>query len=148
MIEESPMFLKHTLAGGLIAMSTLAAVPAKAIELQVGSASIQLVQDSYGWEHEWSERRGLSPRELRRALRQQGYRDIEILDRGRRTLTVQAENYRGRDYILRVSARTGVVISARRLRHGGGDGYGGGWDDRDGRDDDRERCWLPEGCSY
>lgn len=129
------MFLKHTMMAGLVALSALTAVPANAVELQIGRASIQLAQDGYGWEREWSERRGLSSRELRRALRQQGYRDIEVLDRNRRTLTVQAENYRGRDYILRVSARTGVVISARRIRHGGGDGYGGdGWDGRDGRD--------------
>ena len=119
------MFLKHTMMAGLVALSALTAVPANAVELKIGSASIQLVQDRYGGEHEWSERRGLSSRELRRALRQQGYRDIEVLDRNRRTLTVQAENYRGRDYILRVSARTGVVISARRIRHGGGNGHGG-----------------------
>ena len=99
------------------------------------------------------ERRGLSPRELRRALRQQGYSNIEILDRGRRTFTVQAENYRGHDYILRVSARTGAIISAQRIRSWGGGGYGGGhgggWGGHDGRPRDRdEQCWLPEGCGY
>lgn len=129
------MFLKYTMAAGLVALSMIAAVPANAFEKPSGSATIQLVQD-YGSEHEWGERRSLSPRALRRALRHQGYRNIEILDRGRRTVTVQAENYRGRDYILRVSARSGAVISARRIRN---------WQ-HDGRDDDRERCWLPEGC--
>ena len=143
------MFFKHTLAAGLVALSALAAVPAGAAEPPTVSTSIQLAQGGYGWEHEWSERRGLSPRELRRALRQQGYSNIEILDRGRRTLTVQAENYRGRDYLLRVSARTGAVISAQRIRSWGGGGYGGGWGGHDGRPRDRdEQCWLPEGCSY
>jgi hypothetical protein len=125
------MLLKHTVIAGVIAVSALFPLPANAVEASA-KASIQLVQDRYGWEHE---RRGLSPRELRRALRQQGFREVEILDRGRRTLTVQAENYRGRDYILRVSARTGHVISARRIRHGGE--YGHGWDGHDGRRDYR-----------
>ena len=141
------MFLKNTLAAGLVALSTLAAVPAGAAELAAVSAPMQLAQSGYGWEHDWSERRGLSPRELRRALRQQGYSTVEILDRGRRTLTVQAENHRGRDYILRVSARTGVIISAQRIRGGGG--YGGGRGDHDGRSRDGDgQCWLPEGCAY
>ncbi len=145
------MFFRNTLAAGLVAISTLAAVPAGAAQLP--NISIQLAQGGYGWEHDWNERRGLSPRELRRALRQQGYSNIEILDRGRRTLTVQAENYRGRDYILRVSARTGAIISAQRIRSWGGGGYGGGhgggWGGHDGRPRDRdEQCWLPEGCAY
>jgi hypothetical protein len=134
------MDLRRLAAAGLIAASTLTAMPASAAEPLTGGASIQLAQGGYEWEHDWEDRRRLSPRELRRALRHQGFHDIEILDRGRRTYTVRAENHRGRDFILRVSARTGLVVSARPVRRWAD----GGWDSP--RHDDRERCWLPEGC--
>ena len=120
------MFLKKQIAAGLVALGTaVTAMPANAVETQVASTpSLHIEIGGHGWDHGgWSHHR-LSGREIRRILRRQGWHDIEIVDRGRRTYTVRAENYRGRDYILRVSARSGEVISARRIRRGGG--YGGG----------------------
>lgn len=60
----------------------------------------------------------LSNRELRRELRRQGWDEIRILDRDRRTVTVSAEDRRNRDRILVVNAYTGRVIDVRRDRRG------------------------------
>ena len=138
---------KTKLAAGLVALAVASGgVPANAHEVLMGNqtgAFIEIHGSGSGWEYN---RGGLSYRELRRALRRQGYRLLDIVDRGRRTYTVTAENHRGRDFILRVSARSGAVLSVRPLRRWAG-GYGPGqWGDDDRYRRDRERCWLPEGC--
>ncbi|MBB5752546.1 hypothetical protein [Prosthecomicrobium pneumaticum] len=83
--------------GAGIAAPVAAAAPA-------GDLRAELVQYHGGW---------LSPREVRRRLRWQGYEEIRILDRRGRTYVVRAEGRRGRDFILVVSARTGEVLSRR-----------------------------------
>ena len=137
------MFRKQ-IAAGLVSLATLvAAAPASAGGLSI---SIDVAQPGHGYapaleyvdHREWDEyRRTLSPREIRRILRREGFRNIEFLDRQGRTYTAYAETYRGRPVIVRVSARTGEVISVSRIGRG-----------RRGGHDDRPRCWLPEGCSY
>lgn len=147
------MSLKQRVAAGLVALGTLVAVaPAHAAHgPQIVSPSISYIEtgdSGYRWVHQRYRNDRLSPRELRRTLRHQGYRLVDILDRTPRSYTVQAENYRGRSYILQVSARSGVILSARPLRHRAGGRRHHERDedrhDRPRRDD--ERCWLPEGC--
>lgn len=55
----------------------------------------------------------LRPWEIRRILRDQGYDQIQILDQGRWTYTVQAVSTRGGVFILTVSARTGEIRDRR-----------------------------------
>lgn len=131
------MFRK-TIAAGLFAIGALAATaPANAAGLSVvidssyATVGIERVDHRGGY--------ALSPREVRRILRYEGYRQIQFLDRGGRVYTARAEDYRGRDVIVRVSARSGNIISVRRLGGGGGghggghgDGHGGGWEGHGG----------------
>ena len=129
------MFRKH-IAAGLVSMAMLgAAAPANAGEVSI---SIGVTQSGHGYtpgrvyvDHR-NYRRVLSPRDIRRILRREGFRHIDFIDTEGRTYTAYAENYRGRPVIVRVSARSGEVISVSPLRRG--------------RHDDRPRCWLPEGC--
>ena len=136
------MFRKH-IAAGLVSLAMLAAAaPASAGGLSIsigvgpGHAYVPaLEQVDHRHRHEY--RHTLSPREIRRILRREGFRNIEFLDRQGRTYTAYAETYRGRPVIVRVSARSGEVISVSRIGRGGRGGH-----------HDRPRCWLPEGCSY
>ena len=150
---------RRLVAGLVLASATLAVAPVYA-----GSAAS--VGMTYGAEQSLlqlthSRYHSLSPREVGRVLRRLGYHEIRIIDRRSRAYTVAAENHRGHDVILQVSARTGAVLSVRYLgkrRRGGdwgdhdwrGPGHGGrdrGWHERVPRPDhDRPRCWLPEGC--
>lgn len=147
---------RTTLAAGLVALGSLAfTAPSNAagLSITIGPSapygSLELV------DHRGGGYGRLSPREVRRILRDEGYRQIQFLDRGGRIYTASAEDWRGREVIVRVSARSGDIISVRRIGrgrggHGGGygdgGGHGGGYGDGGGRGD--YECWLPEGCSY
>lgn len=136
------MFRK-TIGAGLVSVGLLAAAAqANAAELSVSIDVVQTGRYAPGVElidhRHWHEyHHVLSPREVRRILRREGFRHIEFLDRHGRTYTAYAEDYRGRPVIVRVSARSGQIISVRRAGYGHGGGY-----------HDRPRCWLPEGCGY
>ena len=80
------MIAKKTIGAAIIALSTLAAVPASAgdVTVQFGFGS-----PGYGW-HDgrgggWRDhgprRHELSPQEVRRELRERGYRQIRYFDR-------------------------------------------------------------------
>ena len=107
--------------------------------------------------HEVHSSRWLSPRQIRRILREEGFSHIEILGRNGRVYRARAEDYRGRTVIVKVSARSGEIISVKRLgrphhpppyhpepppppppHH----------PDPDFPGPDEPQCWLPEGCSY
>jgi hypothetical protein len=134
------MFRKH-LAAGLLSFGMLAvAAPAHAGDVSI---SIGISQSAHGYapgvryvdhrdRHDY--RHTLSPREIRRMLRRDGFSHIEFLDTEGRTYTARADDHRGRPVLVRVSARSGEVSSVSRLGRGRG-GHG-----------DRPRCWLPEGC--
>jgi hypothetical protein len=134
--------LMKTFAAGLVAVSTLAAVPASAASMNIvagpGVVQVQYGQgygygngygsgqdrdwrgprDEHRYGNRWEYRQTtMSPREIRRALRRQGYRDVYAMDRRGRVYHVRAENYRGRPVALVVSARTGEILSVRRV-HG------------------------------
>ena len=144
-------------AGLIVAGAVLGAGPVYASAASAGTSTVaeqSLLQLVHSRQHY------LSPHDVRRILRHQGYHEIRILGRHDRTYRVAAENYRGRDVILRVSARTGAVVSVRTLGERRRDGWGhydrqgpghGGWHGgrygpRPWPSDDRPRCWLPEGC--
>lgn len=93
-----------------------------------GAAGVQLVQQDRGrdWDRpRWDRDEGdyrpgrhwdrLSGRDIRHILRQAGFREIRIVDENRRTYTVRAENWRGRDHILTVSAYNGRILDQRPL---------------------------------
>lgn len=131
------MFRKHITAG-LVSLALLgAAAPANAGEVSI---SIGVTQAGQGYapgaiyvDHRGHDyRRALGLRDLRRVLRREGFSHIEFIDTEGRAYTAYAENYRGRPVIVRVSSRSGEVISVSPLRRHG--------------HDDRPRCWLPEGC--
>ena len=107
--------LKSTLAAGVIALGTLVgSVPAQAGSNV--SVTIELGQPGYGKYHSGKHDYRLTPREVRRILRANGFRDIQYVDRKGSVYQARAENRRGRDVLVTVSARTGQVIDVQRLR--------------------------------
>ncbi len=121
---------KTTIAAAICALSTaLAVLPASADALRFGvTVGAPAVQVYHGGWHGERAHYGLSPRQVRWILRDEGFRGIRYLDREGRTYIAQAIDYRGRDVVVRVSARTGAIVSVQLLHR------------------DRPRCWLPEGC--
>lgn len=110
-------------AAGFIALTTLAtAAPAAAagftFEAGAGKARLVLEAGHRGhdrWQHH-GQRRMLGTHELRRALNRQGYRHIRHVNRRGAVLQVRAVDFRGRNVGLVVSARSGAVLNAYRLR--------------------------------
>lgn len=106
------MITKTTIAAGLIALSTLAAVPA-----QAGGFSIE-VGPGFGWSdggyghRQWRQR--LSPQEIRWILRDRGYRNIRFFDDNGPVYQLRARKY-GDTFYLVVSARTGEILSRNRI---------------------------------
>jgi hypothetical protein len=118
-LEDLDMFARKTLAAAVIALGALAAVPANAGNLTVqfgyGGPSFGYHDGGYGWgDHGPRRHRWLSPQEVRRELRDRGYREIRYLDRRGAIYQVRAER-RGRDFFLVVSARTGEILSRHRI---------------------------------
>ena len=119
------MISKKTIAAGLIALTSLAAVPANA-----ASFSIEIGQPGYGMgyggpRNEWTdyedEDRGyrhgqyrLSRAEVRWMLRDRGYHRIRFLDDRGRVYEVRARKH-GETYYLIVSARSGEILSRNRI---------------------------------
>ena len=108
------MFSKKTLAAALIAATTLTAVPASADSLNFhfgfGNSGSGW-HGNPGWQHH---DRRVSPQEVRHILRNQGYRQIDFLDRSGRTYEVRARK-NGRTFYIVVSARSGEIISRNRI---------------------------------
>lgn len=122
---------KRTIVAAICALSTaLAVVPASADGFRLGvSVATPAVEAYHGGRHggaRWHHT--LSPREIRWILRNEGFHGIRYLDREGRTYSAHAIDHRGRNVAVRVSARTGAIISVHLLRR------------------DLPRCWLPEGC--
>ena len=112
------MILRNTLAAAVIAVGALVtAAPANA-----GgnfSFSIQAGHPGYWYEYPERHRRELSPREVRRILRHEGFREIRFIDRRGSVYRARAENRRGRDVIVTVSARSGAILEVERVRRRG-----------------------------
>lgn len=128
------MLSKKTIAAGLIAVTTLAAVPANAagLSFQFGFGSGPQFSEVHsprwdrdrhrGWRQDhrgprWAYGR-VSPREVRWNLRRHGYHHIRFLDRRGRFYEVRASK-RHRAYLLTVSARSGEIVDRQRIRRGG-----------------------------
>ncbi len=112
-------------AAGLLALAlSFASAPSGAagLSLEFGSPAQQIlpVQDGgRGYEGRWFRAfRGgaLSAGEVRRALRQKGFRNIDHLDRRGRIYQVQVTDYRGRRFGLVVSAKNGGILATYRIR--------------------------------
>ena len=120
------MLSKNLIAAGLIAATTLTAVPANAggfsFHLGHGGPSFgwSYGTPGYGWvhrdrRHHWGHHRRLSPREVRWSLRDRGYRQIRFVDRRGPVYHVRAKK-RHRTFALVISARTGEILSRHRIR--------------------------------
>jgi len=126
------MFIRRTFVAGLVAIAALtAAAPSQAASLYLnfgqGGAQLAFHEGGPGRHHRdrddrWGRpgdhggwNRTLSPQEIRRVLRQSGYRNIRYLDRQGRIYQVRAIDYRGRRVGLVVSARSGAVLNSYRL---------------------------------
>lgn len=119
------MISKKTIAAGLIALTSLAAVPASA-----SSLTVQFGNPGYGMGYggpgnEWNDydrrdrgdrqmRHRLSREEVRWILRDRGYRNIRFFDDRGRVYEVRARK-RGETYFLVISARSGEILSRNRI---------------------------------
>jgi hypothetical protein len=127
------MTARKILAAGLVAMFALTAAPASAggLSFEFGSGGVEFDFPRHGHWGSWdrdhdrgSWRRHddrhdfLSPQEVRRILRDRGYRQIDYVDR--RGAIYQAEATRhDRRYGLVVSARDGEILNRYRIRRHG-----------------------------
>ncbi len=109
------MALKNLLAAGAIALGALAAsAPAQAGSNV--SISFAFGYPTYAYDYGYHT---LSPQQVRRILRDEGFREIRYVDRRGSIYRARAENRRGRDVLVTVSARTGHILNVDRLaRHG------------------------------
>ena len=119
-LEDLEMIAKKTIAAAVVALGVLAAVPASA-----GGVTVQFGygQPGYGWNqggwnpgHGWERprHRELSPQQVRRELRDRGYRQIRYVDRrGAVYQAVASKN--GRAFYLVISARNGQILSRNRV---------------------------------
>jgi len=128
-LEKKIMMPKKTIAAALVALTALTAAPASAGSLSVefGRGGIEFGFPGHGnWndrgDRGWGnrgDRRGrhhfLSPQEVRRILRNQGYRRINYVDRQGNIYQAEATR-NGRRYGLVVSARDGDVLNRYRIR--------------------------------
>ncbi len=106
------MLFKTTLAAAALSLASLgAAAPANAgtsvsVEIEIG-------HPGYSYHHGYY--RTLSPQEVRHILRRQGFHEIRYVDRRGSVYRALAENYRGRDVFVTVSARSGAILDIDRL---------------------------------
>jgi hypothetical protein len=118
------MFSKTTIAAGLIALTSLAAVPADASSLTVEFGGNFGYGQGYGgpgneWNNSDHRDRGyrhhrLSHEEIRWILRDRGYHRIRFFDDSGRVYQVRARKH-GETYFLVVSARSGEILSRNRI---------------------------------
>jgi hypothetical protein len=114
------MLFRNTLVASIVAVGTMlgAAAPASAggttFTLEFGAPGYAY---HHGYRHrDRHERVALSPREIRRILRARGFSEIRYVDRRGSVYQARAENRRGRDVLVTVSARTGEVLDVQRIR--------------------------------
>ncbi len=111
------MITTKTIAAGLVALTTLSAVPANAasFSIQFGGGRNWGHHDSYG--HNYGRRhesRRLSTDEVRFMLRNDGYYRIRFFDDHGPVYQLRASKH-GRDFFMVVNARSGEVLSRQRI---------------------------------
>ena len=112
------MFAKTTIAAALISLSTLAAVPAQAsdVNIQIGFGGGPGWSDyghGHGRGHDMRRHR-LSSEEVRWILRDRGYHHIRFFDNRGPVYQLRARKH-GDMFFLVVSARTGEILSRNRF---------------------------------
>lgn len=109
--------LKNALVAGVLALGVLAGTAPANAHSNV-SVTVEIGAPGHGNSYRGGDRdqRTLSPQQVRRILRDRGYRGIRYVDRQGSIYRARAENRRGRDVVVAVSARTGQVLDVRRLR--------------------------------
>jgi hypothetical protein len=115
--------ITKTIAAGLIAITSLAAVPANAggltVEFGFGGGHGQN-WGSQGGGHNWGghgpyrHQARLSTQEVRFILRGNGYRNIQFVDNRGPVYQLRARK-NGRTFFLVVSARDGEILSRQRI---------------------------------
>ena len=105
------MISKTAIAAGLIALTTLAAVPAQASGLTVkfGFGGPAYVSGGNGYGYGWHKGK-LSPQQIRWVLRSKGYGAINFLDRKGPAYEVIAFKSGKRFYVV-VSSRNGAILA-------------------------------------
>ncbi len=105
------MALKNILAAAAVAIGALgAAAPASAGSSV--SVTVEFGRPTYAsYYHHYT----LSPQQVRRILRDQGFSHIRYCDRRGSVYQARAENRRGRDVLVTVSARTGHILEVQKL---------------------------------
>lgn len=109
------MITTKTIAAGLVALTTLSAVPANAasFNFQFGPGPSYHGGHGYGHGQQWRHGR-VSTAEVRFMLRRHGYRAIRFFDARGPVYQLRARKH-GRSYFLVVSARDGQILSRRRV---------------------------------
>jgi hypothetical protein len=118
------MISKTTLAAALIALTSLAAVPANAFNIGFSGGGMNYGwggSQHHGWNwggdsdygHRWRHQR-LSTQEVRWILRDRGYRDIRFFDDRGPVYQLRAHKH-GDTFYLVVSARSGEILSRNRI---------------------------------
>ncbi len=111
------MITTKTIAAGLVALTTLSAVPANAagFSFQFGPGPSYYGGHGYGYGHgqQWRHDR-VSTDEVRFMLRRHGYRAIRFFDARGPVYQLRASKY-GRTYFIVVSARDGQILSRQRI---------------------------------
>jgi len=109
------MITKTTIAAAMIALTSLTAVPAKALTVEFGFGA-----PGYGWNQgnhdrgdRWRHHR-LSKQEVRGILRDRGYRNIRFSDDRGPVFQLRARKH-GETYFLVVSARSGEILQRNRI---------------------------------
>ena len=109
------MITKTTIAAALIALTSLAAVPAKALTVEFGFGGPNMGwSDGYQGQHGDRFRHRLSPQEIRWILRDRGYRNIRFFDDHGPVYQLRARKH-GETYFLVVSARSGEILQRNRI---------------------------------
>ena len=109
------MIPRKTIAAGLIALTSLAAIPAQASGFTV---QFGFDRPGFGWSdnghgHQMRRHR-LSTQEVRWILRDRGYRNIRFLDNRGPVYELRARKH-GDAFYLVVSARSGEILSRHRI---------------------------------
>ena len=126
------MFIQKTLAAGVVALTALAnTTPAQAESFSFGIHGAHggvtfRSGDYYRPAHDWNYRRDfrrwhyahyrMSPREVRRSLRQRGFDQIHFTDRDGRIYRATATGPRGRRVVLTVRSRDARIVDIHRIR--------------------------------
>lgn len=114
------MSFTKSIAAGVIALAGLvAAVPADAqsfrFEFSQGAPRYEYHSDHRWRDRDYRPQRTLSPQEVRRILRDKGYRQINYVDRRGNIYQVRATTERGRRVGLVINARNGAILNRYRL---------------------------------